>query len=87
MRALLILAVLLFATSTAFAQKKTDDQKKADAAREAAEDRAYKSSLQRIPPKAGSIDPWGDVKGNAPADPGVPSQTRAKKTQPAAPAQ
>jgi hypothetical protein len=90
MRALLIAAILFSAVAPAYAggpnlDQKVDETKSPE--RQAEQDRAYKSSLQRIPAKAGNIDPWGDVKGNAPADPGAPSQTRAKKTQPATPAQ
>jgi hypothetical protein len=79
MRALLILAVLFFATSIAYAQKKTDEEKAKEAKQRVEQDRAYKSSLERIPPKAANIDPWGDVKATSPTDPNVSSQTRAKK--------
>jgi hypothetical protein len=80
MRVLLIALVLAFTAAPAYAQKKTDEQKEQDAKRQAEADRAYKSSLQRIPPKAANIDPWSDVKGNSTPDPNVSSQTRAKKT-------
>jgi hypothetical protein len=75
MRVLAIAAVASFAIAPAFGQgldfgdgKKKNEDQKVQAARQAEQDRAYKSSLQRIPPKAGNIDPWGDVRtgdGNA----------------------
>jgi hypothetical protein len=75
MRILAIAAVALFAIAPAYAQgpdfgdaKKKDQDKKAEAARQAEQDKAYKSSLQRIQPKdAASSDPWGSVRsdGNA----------------------
>ena len=73
MRVFAIAAVAFLVTAPAYGldfgdgKKKVEDQK-VQAARQAEEDKAYKSSLQRIPPKAGNIDPWGDVRsgdGNA----------------------
>jgi hypothetical protein len=67
MRALAIAAVLLFVVTPAYAQKKSDEQKKADAARQAKEDEAYKASLRRIQAKdAASGDPWGAVRNDPP---------------------
>lgn len=83
MRVLAIAAIAFFAIAPAYAQapdfgdaKKKDQDKKVEAARQAEQDRAYKSSLQRIPPKAGNIDPWGDVRAG---DGNPPAQTGSKK--------
>ena len=80
MRALAIVAALLFSIAPAYAQKKTDEQKKADAARQAQEDQAYKSSLQRIQAKdSANADPWGSVRSdntspNKPKTPASPAR-------------
>ena len=67
MRALAIALVLLFSMAPAYAQKKTDEQKKLDAAREKEQDAAYKASLGRIQAKdAASSDPWGAVRSDPP---------------------
>jgi len=81
MRALLIVAGLLFAIAPAYAggpnfEDKKADNKKLDAARQAEQERAYKSSLQRIPAKETVSDPWGSVRGPDPSD---PSANRPKK--------
>lgn len=83
MKALVIAAVLFFAIAPAYAQKKTDEQKKADAARQAEQDEAYKSSLKRIPAKEVVSDPWGNVR---PGDGNPSSQGGSRKLQPANPA-
>jgi hypothetical protein len=77
MRVLALASLAFFAIAPAYAQgpnfgdgKKKDTDQKVEAARRADEDKAYKSSLQRIPPKAGNIDPWGDVRsGDGPPSP------------------
>jgi hypothetical protein len=81
MKALAIAAVLFFAVSPAYAQpsfddgKKKDADKKLEAVRQAEQDKAYKSSLQRIQPKdAPSSDPWGSVR----SDGTTPSQGKSK---------
>ena len=86
MRVLAIAAVALLAIAPAYAQgpdfgdnKKREQDKKLDAARQAETDRAYKASSQRIPAKAGNIDPWGDVR----AGDNPPPQAGAKKPNPA----
>jgi hypothetical protein len=81
MRVFAIAAVAFLVTAPAYGldfgdgKKKVEDQK-VKAERQAEQDKAYKSSLQRIPPKAGNIDPWGDVRtGDSP-------QAGAKKPNP-----
>lgn len=85
MRALAIAAVLVFAAAPAYAAPPNLDVKKDDgklsAARQAEQDAAYKSSLQRIPVKDAVVDPWGAVR---PGDGNPSSQGGSKK--PASPA-
>ena len=87
MKVLIIIAGLLFAVAPAYAQKKTDEQKKADARAEAEQDKAYKSSLQRIPAKAAVIDPWGSAREAQPSEANTTVQSRPKKPQAAKPVQ
>lgn len=77
MRALAIAAVLLFAVTPVYAQKKSDEQKKVDAARAKQEDEAYKASLRRIQAKeAATSDPWGAVRNDPPQNkPKTPANT------------
>ena len=82
MRALLIAASLLFAIAPAYAGPpnfdeggKKEGDKKLEAARQAEQDRAYKSSLQRIPAKETVSDPWGTVR----PDNNLSPQSRSKK--------
>jgi hypothetical protein len=77
MRALAIVAALLFTIAPAYAQKKSDAEKARDAAREKQEDAAYKASAGRIQAKetAGS-DPWGGVRSDPPqGKPKTPANT------------
>ena len=80
MRALAIALVLLFSMAPAYAQKKSDEQKRADAAREKEQDAAYKASLGRIQAKeAAGSDPWGGVRSdntspNKPKTPASPAR-------------
>jgi hypothetical protein len=80
MRALAIAAVLFFAVSPAYAQPSFDDGKKKDAdkrleaVRQAEQDKAYKSSLQRIPAKETVSDPWGSMR----SDGTTPSPGKSK---------
>jgi len=81
MRALIIAAALLFAAAPAYAQpsfddgKKKDADKKLEAARQAEQDKAYKSSLQRIPAAKETVsDPWGSMR----SDGNTPSQGKSK---------
>ncbi len=67
MRAFIIAAVLVFAVAPAYAQKKSDAEKAADAVRQKEQDEAYKASLKRIQAKdAPSNDPWGSVRSDPP---------------------
>jgi hypothetical protein len=94
MRLLAIAAVAFFAIAPAYAagpdfgdgKKKAEDQK-VQAAREAEQDRAYKSSLQRIPAKGAVIDPWGSAREAQPSDANPSVQNRPKKPQAAKPVQ
>jgi hypothetical protein len=94
MRILAIAAVAFFAIAPAHAagpdfgdgKKKTEDQK-VQAARDAEQDRAYKSSLQRIPAKAAVIDPWGSAREAQPSEANTTVQSRPKKPQAAKPVQ
>jgi hypothetical protein len=94
MRILAIAAVAFFAIAPAYAAgpdfgdgKKKDEDQKVRAAREAEQDRAYKSSLQRIPPKAAVIDPWGSARETQPSEANTSVQNRPKKPQAAKPVQ
>ena len=77
MRALAIAVALLFAVTPAHAQKKSEEEKKVDAARAKQEDEAYKASLKRIQAKdAASGDPWGNVRSDPPqGKPKTPANT------------
>jgi hypothetical protein len=77
MRALVIAAALLFAVAPAYAQKKSDAEKAADAARQKEQDELYKASLRRIQAKeAASNDPWGAVRNDPPqGKPKTPANT------------
>ena len=70
MRIFSIAAVFMLLASPAFAQKpsfnlltdkpgKTQEEKDAEAAR----DKAYRDSLQKIPDAKAPSDPWGNVRG------------------------
>ena len=75
MRALRLAAAIVLLASPAFAQvpklnllqdkpSKSEDEKNA----EAAQDRAYKDSLKKIPDQKAPADPWGTVRsGDTPA--------------------
>jgi hypothetical protein len=77
MRALAIVAALLFTIAPAYAQKKSDAEKAQDAAREKKEDAAYKASAGRIQAKEpASSDPWGSVRSDPPqGKPKTPANT------------
>ena len=63
MRACLIAVTTLLLGLPAYgqAQKKNDQELKADAARRADDEKAYRLSADRIPEKA-SVDPWGNMR-------------------------
>jgi hypothetical protein len=74
MKAVRLAAAIMLLASPAFAQipklnllqdkpSKTDDEK----ATEAAQDKAYKDSLKKIPDQKAPADPWGSVRSDAPA--------------------
>jgi hypothetical protein len=74
MRAVRLAVAIMLLASPAFAQipklnllqdkpGKTDDEKAA----EAAQDKAYKDSLKKIPDQKAPADPWGTVRSDAPA--------------------
>ena len=71
MKAIRLAAAILLLASPAFAQvpklnllqdkpSKTEDEKNA----EAAQDKAYKDSLKKIPDQKAPSDPWGTVRSN-----------------------
>ena len=86
MRALRLAAAFMLLASPAFAQipklnllqdkpGKTQEEKDA----EAAQDKAYKDSLKKIPDGKVSSDPWGGVRSDAPAAPArSASSTKSK---------
>lgn len=61
----IIAAATIFALTIApaFAQKKTEDEKKRDAEYQAAADRQYRSSLGNIPEQNAITDPWSNMRG------------------------
>jgi hypothetical protein len=74
MKAVRLAAAIMLLASPAFAQipklnllqdkpGKTDDEKAAEAAQE----KAYKDSLKKIPDQKAPADPWGAVRSDAPA--------------------
>ena len=80
MRAVRLAAVIMLLASPAFAQipklnllqdkpSKTEDEKAAEAAQE----KAYKDSLRKIPDQKAPADPWGTVRSDAP--PASPSKS------------
>lgn len=80
MRAVRLAAVIMLLASPAFAQipklnllqdkpGKTEDEKAAEAAQE----KAYKDSLRKIPDQKAPADPWGTVRSDAP--PASPSKS------------
>jgi len=91
MRAVRLAAVILLLASPAFAQipklnllqdkpGKTEDEKNAEAAQE----KAYKDSLKKIPDQKAPADPWGTVRSgdapSAPAKSASPAKSKAKST-------
>jgi hypothetical protein len=85
MRALRLAAAIFILASPAFAQipklnlladkpSKTQDEKDA----EAAQDKAYKDSLKKIPDAKAPSDPWGSVRSDAPASSPAKSASSAK---------
>lgn len=80
MRAVRLAAAIMLLASPAFAQipklnllqdkpGKTEDEKAAEAAQE----KAYKDSLKKIPDQKAPADPWGAVRSDAP--PASPSKS------------
>jgi len=80
MRAVRLAAAIMLLASPAFAQipklnllqdrpGKTEDEKAAEAAQE----KAYKDSLKKIPDQKAPADPWGTVRSDAP--PASPSKS------------
>ena len=80
MRAVRLAAAIMLLASPAFAQipklnllqdkpGKTEDEKAAEAAQE----KAYKDSLRKIPDQKAPSDPWGTVRSDAP--PASPSKS------------
>ena len=90
MRAVRLAAAIMLLASPAFAQipklnllqdkpGKTEDEKAAEAAQE----KAYKDSLRKIPDQKAPADPWGTVRSDAPASPSKSassSKSKAKST-------
>jgi len=89
MKAVRLAAVILLLASPAFAQipklnllqdkpSKTEDEKNA----EAAQDKAYRDSLKKIPDQKAPADPWGTVRStDAPSTPSKSaSTTKSKKS-------
>ena len=90
MRAFIVAAALLFAIVPTYAQGPSfgdgnkKEEKEMEAKRQVEQDKAYKSSIQRIPAKESPADPWGSMRGS-PAGEGTP-QSKPKKIQPTNPA-
>jgi hypothetical protein len=87
MRAVRLAAAMMLLASPAFAQipklnllqdkpGKTEDEKAA----EAAQDKAYKDSLKKIPDQKAPADPWGSVRSDAPAA-SSPSKSASTKSK------
>jgi hypothetical protein len=85
MKAVRLAAAIMLLASPAFAQipklnllqdkpSKTEDEKNA----EAAQDKAYRDSLKKIPDQKAPSDPWGSVRSDAPAAPAAKSASTAK---------
>ena len=85
MRIFRIAAVTMLLASPAFAQKpsfnlltdkpgKTQDEKDAEAAR----DKAYRDSLQKIPDAKAPSDPWGSVRGTEPPKAAASAKPKTK---------
>jgi hypothetical protein len=85
MRILRIAAVTMLLASPALAQKpsfnlltdkpgKTQDEKDAEAAR----DKAYRDSLQKIPDAKAPSDPWGNVRGTETPKAAASAKPKAK---------
>lgn len=66
MRAFIIVAALVFAVAPAYAQKKSDAEKAAEAARQKEQDELYKATIKRIQAKDTANDPWGGVRSDLP---------------------
>ena len=88
MRAVRLAAVIMLLASPAFAQipklnllqdkaSKSEDEKNAEAAQE----KAYKDSLKKIPDQKAPSDPWGSVRSDAAAAPAAKSASTTKKTK------
>jgi len=85
MRAVRLAAAIMLLASPAFAQipklnllqdkpGKTQEEKDA----EAAQDKAYRDSLKKIPDAKPSADPWGGVRSDTPAAPAKSASTKSK---------
>jgi hypothetical protein len=61
MRALLIAVIVALLAVPAYAQKKTDDEKKREAAEDALNHERYRASADRIPAQK-PADPWGNMR-------------------------
>jgi hypothetical protein len=89
MKAVRLAAAIMLLASPAFAQipklnllqdkpSKTDDEKAA----EAAQDKAYRDSLKKIPDQKAPADPWGTVRSDAPpASPSKSASTSKSKAK------
>jgi len=64
MRIILIAAIAALVAVPAYAQKKSDEERKREAEIQAINDRAYRSSLGNIPEQKATIDPWGNMRGS-----------------------
>jgi hypothetical protein len=80
-----LVATIMLVASPAFAQipklnllqdkpGKTEDEKNA----EAAQDKAYRDSLKKIPDQKAPADPWGGVRSDAPSSSPAKSASSAK---------
>ena len=88
MRALRLAAAIMLLASPAFAQipklnllqdkpGKTDDEKNA----EAAQDKAYRDSLKKIPDQKAPSDPWGSVRSDTPSSPAKSASSAKSKAK------
>ena len=88
MKAVRLAAAIMLLASPAFAQipklnllqdkpSKTEDEKNAEAAQE----KAYKDSLKKIPDQKAPADPWGGVRSDAPPAPAKSASTAKSKAK------
>jgi hypothetical protein len=81
MRIIVMAAIAMLVAGPAYAQKKTDDEKKRDAQIEAVNERAYRSSLGNIPEQNVTVDPWGNMRGTPATNTGRASSGNKPRQQ------